>query len=161
MTVATRIGVMNAGRLMQVATPSEIYEQPGSRWVAGFVGDVNLIEGRVASSGLGHMVVEGIAGGRVLLTEQPDATAGAAVCVALRPEKIQIASEASGENSFGGRVIEIGYLGGLSIYRVRCDNGLDMRAAVANRARRIDRPIAVGDRVWLTWPPEAGVVLTQ
>src|SRR4030088_3576206 len=63
MTVADRIGVMNAGRLAQVATPSAIYEQPDSRWVAGFIGDVNLIEGRVVSSGLGHTVIESAAGG--------------------------------------------------------------------------------------------------
>src|SRR4030088_760168 len=63
MTVADRIGVMDAGHLEQVATPSAIYEQPDSRWVAGFIGDVNLIEGRVVSSGLGHTVIESAAGG--------------------------------------------------------------------------------------------------
>ncbi len=73
MTVADRIGVMNAGRLAQVATPSDIYEQPNSRWVADFIGDVNLIEGKVASSGLGHTVIESAAGGRLLVTHPTDA----------------------------------------------------------------------------------------
>ena len=90
MTVADRIGVMNAGRLAQVATPAEIYEQPNSRWVADFIGDVNLIEGRVASSSLGHVVIESEAGGRLLVTHPADAAIGAVVAVALRPEKIQI-----------------------------------------------------------------------
>ena len=77
MTVADRIGVMNAGRLAQVATPSDIYEQPNSRWVADFIGDVNLIEGRVVSSGLGQTMIESAAGGRLLVTHPTDAALGA------------------------------------------------------------------------------------
>jgi putrescine transport system ATP-binding protein len=90
MTVADRIGVMNGGRLVQVATPSEIYEQPNSRWVADFIGDINLIEGRVASSGLGQMVIESVAGGQVLVNHHPDVAGGTHVWVALRPEKIRL-----------------------------------------------------------------------
>jgi putrescine transport system ATP-binding protein len=164
MTVADRIGVMNAGRLVQVATPSEIYEQPNSRWVAGFIGDVNLIEGKVASSGLGHLVVDSAALGPLLVANRADIAKATQVCVALRPEKIQIDTEAGragAENSFAGRVVEIGYLGDTSIYKVRLDGGPDMRAAVANRTRRVERAIGTGDRVWLSWPPEAGVVLEQ
>jgi putrescine transport system ATP-binding protein len=162
MTLADRIGVMNAGRLVQVATPSEVYEQPVSRWVAGFIGDVNLIEGRVVSSALGHIVIDSRAGGRLLVAQQADMAVGGNVWVALRPEKIQIAAGRAGdENAFAGRVIEVGYLGGMSVYKVKLDNGLEMRAAVANRTRLIERPIGSNDRVWLSWPPEAGVVLTQ
>ena len=108
MTLADRIGVMNAGRLAQVATPSDIYEQPNSRWVADFIGDVNLIEGRVASSSLGHAVIESEAGGRLLVTHPADAAIGAAVSVAVRPEKVQIdttAARAGDENCFAGRVV--------------------------------------------------------
>ena len=97
MTVADRIGVMNAGRLAQVAAPAELYEQPNSRWVAGFIGDVNLIEGRVASSGSGQTVIESEAGGRVLVTHPVDAAAGAAVAVAVRPEKVRIDTAAERE----------------------------------------------------------------
>ena len=164
MTVASRIGVMNAGNLVQVAPPAEVYEQPASRWVAGFVGDINLIDGRVASSGLGHLMIEGLAGGRLLVATQADIAAGSAICVGLRPEKIQIESEAGkagSENSFTGHVADVGYLGGMSVYRVRLDNGFDMRAAVANRTRNTEHPIVAGDRVWLNWSAEAGVVLTQ
>ena len=165
MTLADRIGVMNGGQLAQVATPSDIYEQPNSRWVADFIGDVNLIEGRVVSSGARPTMIESAAGGRVLVTHPADAAAGASVAVALRPEKIQIdttaPSPASDENCFAGRVTEVGYLGGVSIYKVRLDNGLDMKATVANRARLTERSIAAGDRVWLSFPPEAGVVLLR
>ena len=77
MTLADRIGVMNGGQLAQVATPSDIYEQPNSRWVADFIGDVNLIEGRVVSSALGQIIIESVAGGRLLVTHPTDAIAGA------------------------------------------------------------------------------------
>ena len=164
MTVADRIGVMNAGQLAQVATPSDIYEQPNSRWVADFIGDVNLFEGRVVSSGLGHTVIESGAGGRLLVTHPMEARIGTTVSVAVRPEKVQIDAEpsrVSDENSFAGRVVEVGYLGGVSIYKVRLDNGVDMKATAANRTRLTERPIRAGDRVWLSFPPEACVVLPR
>jgi putrescine transport system ATP-binding protein len=164
MTVADRIAVMNAGKLVQVGTPAEIYEQPNSRWVADFIGDVNLIEGRVVSSGLGHTVIEGASSGRMLVASTTNVATGATVWVALRPEKVQIAADrppASDENSFAGRVEDIGYLGDMSLYKVKLDRGLVMEATVANRTRLVERPIGWGDRVWLSFPPEAGVVLTQ
>jgi putrescine transport system ATP-binding protein len=164
MTLADRIGVMNAGRLMQVAPPSAVYEQPNSRWVADFVGAVNLIEGRIVSSGLDQTVIDAAAGGRLLVAQQIDVPAGAGVWVALRPEKVQIDMQPlalSTENSFAGRVVDIGYLGDVSIYKVKLDNGLDIKATAANRARLVQRPIGWNDRVWLSWSPEAGVVLTQ
>jgi putrescine transport system ATP-binding protein len=163
MTLADRIGVMNGGRLAQVATPSDIYERPNSRWVADFIGDVNLIEGRVVSSALGQIIIESVAGGRLIVTHPTDTIAGASVAVALRPEKVHIdamaSSPASDENCFAGRVMEIGYLGGVSIFKVKLDNGLDMKVTVANRRRLTEQLIRTGDRVWLSFPPEAGVVL--
>jgi putrescine transport system ATP-binding protein len=164
MTVADRIGVMNHGGLVQVATPSEVYEQPRTRWVAGFIGDVNLLEGKVVSSGLGQLVIQDSAGGRLLVVHPADVAPGAAVSVALRPEKVQIETQrplAGDENCFAGQVRDVGYLGGLSIYKVRLDNGSEMKAAVANRTRLVERPIGAGDRVWLSWPAEAALVLTQ
>lgn len=165
MTLADRIGVMNGGQLAQVATPSDIYEQPNSRWVADFIGDVNLIEGRVVSSGPGQTVIESVAGGRVRVAQSTDGAAGASVAVALRPEKIQLdttaPSPASDENRFAGRVTEIGYLGGVSVFKVKLDNGLDMKATIANRTRPTERSIRAGDRVWLSFSPEAGVVLLR
>ena len=162
MTVADRIGVMNGGRLAQVATPSEIYEQPNSRWVADFIGDVNLIQGRVISSGLGHITIESLAGGRMMVAHPVDVAPGVIVWVALRPEKAQIETHGiSDENCFGGRVADIGYLGGVSVYKIKLDNGLDVKAAVANRTRLLDRPIGWDDRVWLSFAPEAGMVLLR
>jgi putrescine transport system ATP-binding protein len=163
MTLADRIGVMNAGQLQQVATPSDIYEHPNSRWVAAFIGDINLIEGKVVSSGLGHTMIDSQAGGRLMVTT--DATPGATVTVALRPEKARIdpisASPASDENCFSGRMTELGYLGGLSVYKIKLDNGLEMKATVTNRTRPSVPSIGLGDRVWFSFPPEAGSVLLR
>jgi putrescine transport system ATP-binding protein len=163
MTVSDRIAVMNAGKLVQVGTPSEVYEQPVTRWVADFIGDVNLIEGRVVSAGLGHAMIESPAGPLMVAHAGPAET-GATVWIALRPEKLQMAAQrppASDENSFSGRVEDIGYLGDVSLYKVRLENGPLVKAAVANRTRLIARPVGSGDRVWLSFAPEAAVVLTQ
>jgi putrescine transport system ATP-binding protein len=153
---------MNAGRLVQVGPPAEVYEQPNSRWVAGFIGDVNLIEGRVASSERGHTVIESFAGGRIVATQTVEAPTQGIACAALRPEKIQIEltqpSNSDG-NCFAGRVLDVGYLGGTSLYKVGLDNGLEMRAAVANRSRAVEMAVHEGDRVWLSFAPEAVVVL--
>jgi putrescine transport system ATP-binding protein len=164
MTVADRIGVMDKGQLIQVATPPEIYEQPNSRWVADFIGDVNLVEGRVVEAGAAGLVIASAETGRLRATSPAQAKPGDAVAIALRPEKVRIAQErpvATAENCVAGQVWDIGYLGDLSIYQVRLDNGFIMKAAVANMTRLIERPIGWDDRVWLTWAPEAAVVLTQ
>ena len=162
MTVADRIGVMDHGRLMQVAPPPELYEQPNSRWVADFVGDVNLIEGRLVAAGAGTMI-ESAAAGRIGARPASGAKPGDVVWVALRPEKMRLAHErpAANENCVSGVVCGIAYLGDLSVYKVALDGGFTMKAAVANMSRPTERPIAWDDRVWLTWARDAGVVLTR
>jgi putrescine transport system ATP-binding protein len=164
MTVADRIGLMNHGRLIQVAPPPEIYERPDSRWVADFIGDVNLIEGRVVEVGTRGMMIASAGAGRLRALSSAQANAGDTVWVALRPEKVQIALEppaAADENCVTGQVDNIGYLGGVSIYNVQLDNGFAMKAAVANVTRLVERPIGWDDRVWLSWAPEAVMVLTR
>jgi putrescine transport system ATP-binding protein len=164
MTVADRIAVMNHGRLIQVATPPEIYELPNSRWVADFIGDVNLIEGRVVEVGAAGTVIASAAAGRLRAPACTDAKPGDTVWVALRPEKVRIAREPPAqpeENCVAGTVGNIGYLGDLSIYEVRLDGGFVMKAAVANVTRLTERSIGWDDRVWLSWAPEAAMVLTR
>jgi putrescine transport system ATP-binding protein len=166
MTVADRIGVMDQGRLVQVATPPEIYEQPNSRWVADFIGDVNLIEGRVVEAGPGTatMTIMSPSAGKLQAAAVSDAGPGNTVWVAVRPEKVRISHEppaAAAANCVAGQVASIGYLGDVSIYKVRLDNGLVMKAAAANMTRLIERPFRRDERVWLTWAPDAGVVLAR
>jgi putrescine transport system ATP-binding protein len=163
MSMADRIGVMDRGRLVQVGSPSQIYEQPSSRWVADFVGSVNLIEGELSVSGPQASTVECTAGGRLRVAQAVDAPAGTVLWVAVRPEKIQVAAEqpAADENRFAGKVVDIGYLGDISIYKVKLDNGLVIKASATNRSRATERAFGRGDRVFVSWPASAAVVLTQ
>jgi putrescine transport system ATP-binding protein len=163
MTVADRMGVMDGGRLIQVGPPSTIYEQPNSRWVADFIGDVNLIEGRVIAADAISTNIESATAGKVRAAAGAEVKPGDHVWIALRPEKVRIslAAPAADENCIAGRVWDIGYLGDFSTYKVRLDNGFMIQAAQANVVRQVDRPIGMEDRVWLNWAPDAGVVLTR
>lgn len=161
MTVADRIGVMDRGRLTQVAPPAEIYEQPNSRWVADFVGEVNLFEGRLGDDG---QSVEGTAAGHLRVAARADAEPGQIVWVAVRPEKVRIAREAAPAglaNSVAATVVEIGYLGDTSLYRLRIRDGSQVKAVIANVGRLAEPAAAIDQQVWLSWPPEAAIVLTR
>ncbi len=160
MTVADRIAVMDRGRLMQVAPAAEIYERPSSRWVADFVGDINLFQGRLADDGLS---VEGTPAGNLRVATKPAAAPGAMVWVAVRPEKVRISREppsADLANCIPGAVVEIGYLGDVSVYKLRIRDGSLVRAAVAN-VDGAARAIGFDEQVWLSWPAEAAIVLTH
>jgi putrescine transport system ATP-binding protein len=163
MTVAHRIGVMSDARLVQVATPSEIYEQPNSRAVASFIGDINLFEGRVVAADGGATSIADRLGRRFRVAMDSGVQTGATAWIALRPEKIQMSAASIDvqENVVSGKVFDIGYLGNVSIYRVRLDDGLDVKVSIVNRTRSIDQSINRADRVWLTWAPDAGVLLTR
>ena len=163
MTVADRIGVMDQGRLVQVASPPEIYERPNSRWVADFIGDVNLIEGRLVEAGESSSTIMSAPAGKLHAAGVADARPGDTVWVAVRPEKVRIshAAPAAAANCVAGHVWDIGYLGDLSVYKVRLDNGFVMKAAAANMTRLIERPFGWDERVWLSWAPDAGVVLVR
>jgi len=162
MTVADRMAVMDGGRLAQVAPPAEIYERPNSRWVADFIGSVNLLEGKL---GADRTSVEGTALGEVRVAAKVEAAPGSAVCVAVRPERMRIVPQEAGppaaENCCSASVVDIGYLGEFSIYKMRTDSGTAVQAAVANAGPPADRRIAWNDRVWLSFPPEAAIVLTR
>ncbi len=164
MAMSDRIGVMHQGRLVQVAPPAQIYERPNSRWVAGFVGDVNLIECQLVESGPTGSALECAGVGRLSIAQSVDAPPGSALCVALRPEKVDVASlppDAADGSHFAGRVLDIGYLGDLSIYRIQLESGFVLKASAANRSRLAAARIARGDSVFVSWSSDAGVVLTQ
>jgi putrescine transport system ATP-binding protein len=161
MMVADRIGVMDRGRLMQVAPPAEIYEQPNSRWVADFVGDVNLFEGRLGEDGLG---VEGTAAGRLRVAARVDAEPGQVVWVAVRPEKVRLTREPHVpglDNCVAATVVDIGYRGNVSTYKLRIRDGLPVKAAIVNVGGPAARALAGDEQVWLSWPAEASIVLTR
>jgi putrescine transport system ATP-binding protein len=164
MTVADRIAVMDRGEIVQVAAPSEIYERPKSRWVAGFIGDINLIEGGVIEANGAGAVIEDGGGRRFQVAEADGVAVGAKVAIALRPEKLRIAAAASATedgNAVRGRVWDIGYLGDKSVYKIRLADGTQMKASVANVTRIVERPITWDDEVLLSWSPSAAVLLTR
>ena len=164
MTVADRIAVMEEGRIAQVDTPSAIYEAPRSRYVAEFIGDVNIFEGRAKAVNGNDLAVE--------LADAPDGlaaparadgpAAGDAVLLAVRPEKIEIAPEPlppGTANAMAGEVTEIAYLGSVSTYRVRLDSGKTVVSTHTNRLRDGGAAIDRGARVHLSWPVEASILL--
>ena len=157
MTMADRIAVMDRGRVVQVAPPEEVYEQPSTRYVAGFIGDVNLIEakvgkGRTLDSDIGVIRAAGV-----------KARTGTTVWLALRPEKMRLSRDrpAGADNCVEGTVRDVAYLGDLSVYRVRLAGGRELKVTQANQTRRLARPIGSDDKVFLAWAPDAGVVLTR
>ena len=160
MVVADRIAVMREGKIAQVGRPAEVYEAPADRYVAGFIGDINLFEGRVAASD----------GGRVRLisddgTFEADGAGpvGETAWVAVRPEKIVVHAEPQpdGVNTIAGRILDYGYLGDWTTYLVETAPGRTIRAARANATRATVRPLGCDDPVWLTFGPSSAVVLTR
>lgn len=162
MTVASRIAVMNHGELMQVSTPGEIYEAPNSRYVAQFIGEVNILEGRVAAVNADKTVdIEGTAPGTRFRAPNCDGlSAGQQIWLSIRPEKIKISLEqpANSINTLTGRVDDVGYLGSISHYHVHTQAGR-LTALRANASHSVERPISWDDTVWMEWPADAGVIL--
>ena len=156
MTVADRIAVMDRGRLAQVGAPAEVYERPESRWVADFIGEVTLIEGRFSAPGLMQTLIGQL---RVADTRAP---LGETVWLGLRPEKVMIGTDkpAGDVNAVAGTLHEAGYRGDMSIYKIRLGDRSLMKVAVANTGKGL-RGFSSGDVVWLSWPADAGMVLTR
>ena len=163
MTMASRIAVMNEGRFVQIGTPHELYEAPNSRFVADFIGSVNLMDGTldadeadhciIACPDVRHWVGHGLAG-----------TPGMAVTVALRPEKIHVGRkppEHAEFNTVRGRVKEMAYLGDITVYHLALASGAVLKAAQPNTQRQREHEPTWGDEVWAHWSRSAQVVLSR
>jgi putrescine transport system ATP-binding protein len=169
MTVADRIGVMDAGRLEQVATPRELYEAPHSRWVAEFVGEVNIFDGQVESRESGRLVIATRDAGAIVVAAPRQPITKETVSVAIRPEKVKLSrrgpvSDAASVHSINrleGVVTDVGYLGGLTTYKVKLDAGAVVRSSMANTARLDVDAYSAGQRVVAWFTPDDCVVLEQ
>ena len=169
MTMASRIGVMDAGRLEQVATPRELYEAPLSRWIAEFVGDVNLFDGQLETRELRRLTIATRDAGHIVATEPRQGVTKTIVSVAVRPEKVKLsrrgpASDADHEHSLNrleGVVCDVSYLGGLTIYKVKLDSGAIIRSAMANTTRIDVDAYSLSQRVVAWFTPDDCVVLEQ
>jgi putrescine transport system ATP-binding protein len=167
MTLSTRIAVMDAGRFMQIGTPTEIYEFPTSRLVATFIGNANMFEGRVTENGQDHITVQSSEPEcRIYIDHGLSIQEGSKVWVALRPEKIRISKQrpdTDGSNMIKGMVDDIGYLGGISTYRIKIDGGRIVEITSPNQVRPKDGnpPIDWDEEVYLSWDASSSVVLTK
>ncbi len=159
MVVADRIAVMRAGEIVQIGRPAMVYEAPIDRYVAGFIGDVNLFEGRTEPAPDGVRLV-GADGAFLAEGEIP---VGSTAWLAVRPEKIAVHAEPPppGPNRLEGRILDYAYLGDWTTYVVEIAPGRTVRAARANATRMVERPLGCDDRVWLTFAPSSAVVLTR
>ena len=160
MTVASRVAVMDHGRIVQASTPAEIYEAPNSVYVADFIGDVNIIEGRATAADEGFEISWGE--GQPKLHAQTQRDFGGGKCaIAIRPEKVSVSAEKpeNAANAIQGKIHDIAYLGNLSTYHVQVPGGQIIKAQTANTRRLSRRSFTWEDDVWLSWTATAGVLL--
>jgi putrescine transport system ATP-binding protein len=164
MTLSTRIGVMNHGEIVQVGTPKDIYEYPNTKFVAEFIGNVNMFEGRLVEDEPDHVRIQIAELGATIFVDHGVSSAPEAVVwVAIRPEKINLGVDrpAQTENVLAGTVKEIAYLGDMSIYLVELENGCVMRITQPNAWRHADDLVTWDQRVYLSWHASSPVVITE
>ena len=163
MTMADRIAVMDKGKVVQVATPAEIYEAPNSRFVADFVGSINMFEGKVTAADHDAARIADAEGRELSVTNVAGAETGVTVWFAVRPEKIEISRHRpeNAVNAIEGEIWDIGYLGDMTIHHVRLDDGRVVKASSINRRRAVEDALTWHDRAWISFPADAGVVLTR
>ncbi|MFI4890434.1 MAG: ABC transporter ATP-binding protein [Steroidobacterales bacterium] len=165
MALSTRIAVMNRGQVVQVGTPSEIYEFPQSRFVADFIGTTNLFEGVVDTTEGGIVKLRSTEAGCDLYVDEPGQyTPGQQVWVSLRPEKIHLSKQPVAGlrgNQLKGMVWELGYLGNRSIYRIKTEHGKIVTVFAQNEQRTSEWAIDWSDEVYLSWTANAAVLLQQ
>ncbi|GGD99891.1 MULTISPECIES: ABC transporter ATP-binding protein [Rhizobium] len=162
MTMADRIAVMSHGKVVQVATPAEIYEAPNCRFVADFIGDVNIFDGKVASSGNGTVEISVDSGFSVRVAASETPSAGSAVGFAIRPEKMRVGRTAPANasvNAAKGELWDIAYLGDMTVFHVKLQSGNIVKASSLNAQRSVDDPFTYDQEVWVSFDENAGVLL--
>jgi putrescine transport system ATP-binding protein len=163
MTMSTRIAVMDAGQIVQVDTPTGIYEYPNSRLVAEFIGSINLFDGKVTERIGDEVLIEGGIGRRMRMRCLQPLALGTPVAVGVRPEKLRPCERYAedGLNQVRGTVEDIAYLGDVSIYHVRIADGPMVEMTLANIQPRTEQALTWGQEVAMEWSPTSGVVLTD
>jgi putrescine transport system ATP-binding protein len=165
MTMASRIAVMSHGRILQLGSPTEIYEAPNCRFVADFIGNINLFDGQLTLANASQSEIQ-TPQGHFTLGHGSSHPQGMAVSLAVRPEKIRIdkrppdAGSAGSANAVSGVVSEIAYMGSYSTYVVKLPDDSVIKVTQTNRSRNHEDDIVWGDRVYCFWDTQAGVLLT-
>jgi putrescine transport system ATP-binding protein len=171
MTMATRIGVMSEGKILQIGAPADIYETPNCRFVADFIGSVNLFKGAVEVDQPDHVVI-GSPECKHYVSHGITGTAGMDVHVAIRPEKMSIQTAMPldaereslaevGHNMAEGVIEDLAYLGSLTTYHVKLSTGLVLKVTHTNAARHDATQLTWGDKVYVWWCGSDVVVLTR
>jgi putrescine transport system ATP-binding protein len=163
MTLASRIGVMNRGEIVQIGTPRQIYEFPATRFVADFIGSVNLFDGRLVEDEPDHVRVACEAFPNLVYVDHGvSAPPNSQLWVAIRPEKIALErTQPEGADNWARGVIkEIAYMGDMSIYMVRLESGRELRVTQTNVARKGADAFTWDEEVYLSWDPSSPVVGT-
>jgi putrescine transport system ATP-binding protein len=164
MTMSTRMAIMDEGKIRQIGAPHDLYEFPNSRYVAEFIGSMNIFEGVVMEDEEDHVLIDSEeACCNLYVTDSAAIPLGSHVAVAVRPEKVMISTTplAGNRNTAKGVVREIAYLGDISIYYVQLDSGKIIQAARPNLLRFSEREVKWEDEVYLFWRAENGVILTS
>ncbi len=161
MTLATRIGVMERGEIVQIGTPRQVYEYPATRFVADFIGSVNLFNGTLIEDEPDYVRVQcPELPAPVLVDHGISAPPNAALWVAVRPEKftLQHAAPEARDNWAHGVVREVAYLGDWSVFLVRLDSGREVRVTLANQNRKSEENFLRDTPVYLSWEASSPVV---
>lgn len=165
MTLSSRIAVMNNGGVEQVGTPNQVYEYPCNRFVADFIGNTNLFEATVTDSDGKRLRLTCPQVGSDLQAECNPAPATGCECwLAVRPEKIFITKDPPTESDrtvLKGTVVDLGYFGNLSLFKVELANGTVLRVSAQNRERRSEHKMEWDDEVYLSWDVSSVIVLQQ
>ena len=162
LSMASRIAVMEKGAVQQIATPSELYEHPRNRFVADFIGKVNLIDAKVLSQTGKSITCDAKGLGRLDLTT--DKQVGGGVSIAVRPEKLRITKhkpESAAATKLEGTVRDVAYYGDTSHVVIEGKDGLDLAVNVQNDTRLGGAGVERGQKVWVHWSPEDSIVLTE
>jgi putrescine transport system ATP-binding protein len=162
MTMASRIAIMSEGRFLQVGPPAEIYETPATRFVADFIGNVNLMDGTLEVDQPDHVII-GCTDCKHYVGHGITGNEGMAVSVALRPEKIHLSRKAPEDsyNTARGTIKELSYFGSFTVYHVELASGARLKVSMTNVQRHRDDEFTWGDAVFAHWSRSAHVVLTQ
>jgi putrescine transport system ATP-binding protein len=164
MTMAHRIAVMDAGRIRQIGTPDEIYEQPNSRFAAQFIGEVNLFEGTIEEDEPDYITIRSPQlAVPIRIGHGQAGYEGMPVAFALRPEKVHIGKDEPAQacNKAQGTIEDIAYFGSHSVYHVRLATGAKVMCNFVNMKRWASERFTWNDAVWLSWGELSGVVLTS
>ncbi|MBN3563034.1 ABC transporter ATP-binding protein [Aliamphritea spongicola] len=164
MTLSTRIGVMDQGKIVQTAEPHDVYEYPNSRFVAEFIGSVNMFEGKVIEDEPDSVRIHSKeAGGELYVDHGISCAPNQKVFVALRPEKIKVSRRKPDQdvNCIVGTIEEIAYMGSMSVFRIRLPSGKEVRVTQPNFSRNMGERFTWEDQVYLSWNADSSVVLTS